>query len=50
MHAKALYSRSWTHQTGHTPKIDAIIDFVFEDDFRGANRKWSVEDTRTLAA
>jgi hypothetical protein len=31
-------------------KINAIIDFVFEDNFRGANRKWSVKDARTLVA
>lgn len=41
---------AFTYETTHTPKINAIINFVLEDDFRGTIGEGSVQGVRRLVA
>ena len=48
---KAIAEKAY-QEVADGPVFDILVkdDFVSKDDFRGANRKWGVEDAGTLVA
>lgn len=43
---REAFGEAFTYETTHTPKINAIINFIPKDDFRGTIGKGSVQGIR----